>query len=284
MTIIFLEKNKLNKPRLGVLAPLFSLPSTSGIGEFSSECETFLHILNKNGFSLWQLLPIAPINTDNSPYSALSSFGIDFIYISLGELEKEGYEVIQFGFATNSKRVDYSSVRNYKRRALLSVFEQFLLNDNDVDLHAFKRNNPWVSELGDFLAKNHVFRGSKWSTWDIQSKHKKPIEKEAEFQIWLQFIAHKQFNHIKKVANSMGIDLIGDIPFYVGYNSLEVYSNKDSFLLDNDNRPSVVGGVPPDYFSKLGQNWGNPIWNFPQLEKTNFSLFIDRIEIGRAHV
>ena len=270
---------ELGIPKIGILAPLFSLPSKSGIGEFGDSSKNFLRVLSKGGCKLWQMLPISPINTDNSPYSALSSFGIDYIYISLDELTKRDY-VLNISYPKNSKsRVQYTSVRKFKRKYLLEAFEQFKNMENQGAYRGFVSKNKWVRGVSVFLALFHYFKGTKWNTWLLPRNEKQIdiINKEIEFQKWLQFIAWSQFKDIKKHAQRLGIELIGDIPFYVGYNSYEVFSYPDFFKLDQKKNPLLVGGVPPDYFSEEGQNWGNPIWNFDRLKDKKYSLFVDRI-------
>lgn len=266
--------------KFGLLVPLFSLPSNSGIGEFGYQTEDFLFILNRNKVKLWQLLPISPINQENSPYSALSSYGIDPIYISLEKLQASGY-VFEIDLPTfDTTRVNYNQVRAYKEPYLRAAFSQFKKEDNTLFL-AFLNDHQWAHLVADFLAKYQYFNGSNWNTWpktDASFFEEHPeLKEEIYFQEWLQYIAMQQYDDIKNLAHMLDIELVGDVPFYPGFNSVEVMNNQDMFLLDQNLDPVFVAGVPPDYFSKTGQNWKNPIWNWDKLATDNYALYNDRL-------
>ena len=271
----------MKHPKTGILVPLFSLPSESGIGELGYHTIEFLHILKKHNLKLWQMLPIGPVNYENSPYSALSSYGIEPIYISLEMLIEMGYpiEIHRKEFGT---RVDYPSVIKHKRKHLLIAYELFLNNPTlcqDPAFLIFQTNNPWAIRVAEFVAKYYFFNETNWNTWpkEVTIENNVELGKEFAFQLWAQYVADVQFNRIKGIAHDLGIEIIGDVPFYVGFNSMEVFFNQDKFLLDENLDPAWVAGVPPDYFSVTGQNWKNPIWNWKNLEAEKYNLFIDRL-------
>ena len=262
-----------NKIKSGLLVPLFSLPSDSGIGELGGETEDFLFLLNKHNVGLWQILPITPLDCGNSPYSSIASYGIDPIYISLEKLNDMGYDLKVKSFRNHDERVDYDAVREYKEPYLREAYDQFI-NEWQPQYDLFIHDNRWAFDVAEFRAKHIHFNKTKWNTWEEKNVD---LSNEINYQVWLQFIAVSQFEMIKELANRLNIDIIGDIPFYCGYNSVDVYKNPQYFYLDKKNNPSMTAGVPPDYFNENGQNWNNPVWNFDKLSKNNYSLFIDRL-------
>lgn len=266
----------------GILMPLFSLPSKSGIGEMGSFTIEFLDILKENGIKIWQILPLNPVGYGNSPYQPYSSFAGDEIYISLDELLKEGLlKDCPPSFLEKSTKVEYEKIREFKEPFLRKAFENFE-KTKDYDIFI---NQKWVYEYAVFRAFKKENKNKCWNEWkdfekswaDNKSPLPEKIKNEADYHMFLQYIFFKQWMKIKKEASKRDISIMGDIPFYVGIDSVDVWTGKENFLLDKNGKPIFIAGVPPDYFSKTGQRWGNPIYNWEFLKKNNYDFWVDRI-------
>ncbi len=265
----------------GVLIPLSSLPSDYGIGDMGKYSYEFLDLLKQAGIKIWQILPLNPLGFGNSPYQPYSSFAGDEIYISLEQLYKDNYlnqqpEV----FNTDKTRVDYDAVRKYKQKYLKEAFSNFKPTDSYDDFVSQK----WVYLYAVFLTLKKKNNLECWNKW--KEEHKKWIkdrkcdlseyEDDIKYEMFIQYIFYEQWMKLKDYANQNGIKIMGDIPIYVGIDSLDVWSNQENFLLDENGEPIFIAGVPPDYFSKTGQRWGNPIYNWDYMAQNNYKFWKDR--------
>lgn len=268
----------------GILAAISSLPSSYGIGDFGATSYEFINLLKRTGINFWQMLPINPLGGGNSPYQSSCSFAIDPIYVDLKELEDKGLIDNLKSFNERKKRVDFPKVRTFKEKLLREAFSR-QTDTKKASFKNFLKDNPWVetyAKYGVLVIKNNY---KAWYYWDKIERydpyeHKfdyKDYEDEILYIEWCQFIVYQQFLKFKKYANQNGISLMGDIPFYVGENSSDAWANQDEFLLDENDRPSKVAGVPPDYFSKEGQRWGNPCYDWEYMKDDNFTFWIERI-------
>ena len=270
--------------KTGVLLPIASLPSTVGIGDFGKEAYKFVDLLEKGGFKLWQILPLNPLGYGHSPYQPFSSFAIDELYADLDELSERG----DFPFAGRNypyeEKIHYEEVREFKQKYLRASFEvEFKKDPSCID--EFIKSHPFVKTWALFMMFKREYPNS-WDTWP--KKYKEFLEKESEipaskmkdynYEIWLQMTLYRQWDKLHAYANSKGIQIIGDIPFYVGYDSVDVWANQDQFLLHAKTKePTFIAGVPPDYFSATGQRWGNPIYDWEKMEKDGFKFIKNRI-------
>lgn len=273
-----------NNRASGVLLSVTSLPGPHGIGDFGKEAYQFVDLLAKAGFSLWQILPLNPIGYGHSPYQPYSSFALDEQFISLDLLHKEGLLPFVPPFHQGDEKVAYEDVRAFKLPLLRKAFEK------DSALHpyalaGYASKNPWVRDWALFSMFHRRYPMS-WSDWPKEArdylKERKPLDKETKkdvsFEIWLQKKAYEQWKKLHKYANGKGISIIGDIPFYVGFDSCDVWSELNGFLIDEETySPSFIAGVPPDYFSATGQRWGNPIYDWDRLKATDFAMLKKRI-------
>ena len=266
----------------GILMPVSSLPSRTGVGELGSRAYEFIKLLKENGVSIWQILPLNPVGYGNSPYQPYSSFAGDECYISLDLLYKEGLlEELPQPFHEGESRVDYEGVRAYKEPYLRKAFENF----KETEEYKEFINQEWVLEYAVFRALKAKNNGFCWNEWCEEEKKwpetrealSEEIEKEVAFQMFLQYEFFVQWMKVKTFANENGIRIMGDVPFYVGVDSVDVWAGKDNFLLDTDGRPIFIAGVPPDYFSETGQRWGNPIYDWDYMKKQGYRFWVDRI-------
>lgn len=268
--------------KAGILLPLSSLPSNHGVGDMGANSYYFIDMLEKVQGRIWQILPLNPVGYGNSPYQPYSSFAGDEIYISLDELHKEGLlKELPEMFLEDAIKVDYEAVRTYKTKYLREAFKNFV---PDQEYEEFI-SQQWVYLYAVYLTikkKNDLKCWNEWpqmqkdwiktASYDVSSFHH-----EIQYEMFVQYIFFKQWIAIKNYANSKGIQIMGDIPFYVGVDSLDVWANQECFLLDEEGIPNFIAGVPPDYFSATGQRWGNPIYNWDYLKEDNYRFWQDRI-------
>ena len=273
--------------KTGILMPVSALPSTTGVGELGRASYQWIDIMKENGVKIWQILPLNPVGYGNSPYQPYSSCAGDELYISLDLLYDAGLlDKKPDTFRENAKSVDYTAVRAFKENYLREAFKKFLVkNGNEEPAYKDFISQEWVYTYGVFRALKLRNKGACWNEWKTEDKdwsnNRKPltkdVEEEVRYQCFLQYIFFTQWMNVKKYANESGIEIMGDVPFYVGLDSVDVWSGKENFLLDTDGRPLFIAGVPPDYFSATGQRWGNPIYDWDYLKKNGYKFWVDRI-------
>ena len=257
--------------RAGILLPMTSIPSLYGVGDFGKEAYEFIDLISEMGFSIWQVLPLNPLGQGNSPYQPISSRAIDEIYISPYLLKQEGLIKDDTYPYTNSSSVNYEEARSFKYKILEEVIDNFECDD---DYLAFS-NKQWVKNYAQYRSLEKKY-GTSWQQWPDSIGDQKEIEK----QIIIQYLLNKQWHSVKEYANKKGIDIFGDIPFYVGLDSVEVYQRKECFLLNENGYPEFVAGVPGDGFNPEGQKWGNPLYNWDVLEEEGYSFWVERIKLS----
>ena len=267
--------------------PVSALPSRTGAGVLGASAYRFVELLKKNHVKIWQILPLNPVGYGNSPYQPYSSCAGDELYISLETLYEEGLlKEEPEEFHANAVRVDYEAVREYREPYLREAFEAFTAKRSEEQPEYKKfASQDWVYEYGVFRALKKENGGSCWNDWKEEDRNwpenrhalSEEVETEAKYQMFLQYIFYTQWMQVKKAANEAGIEIMGDVPFYVGQDSVDVWGGKDNFLLDTDGRPIFIAGVPPDYFSATGQRWGNPIYDWDYMKKHGYQFWTDRI-------
>lgn len=261
--------------------PVASLPGRHGCGTFGKEAYDFVKMIHQSGLGIWQLLPLNPLGYGNSPYQPYSSYAVDELYISLDVLAQQGLLEMVPSYHRNDDAIQYEEVRQYHDKYLRLAYQKF---EKDEAYESFIKK-PWVKEYAifkTFKVANHL---RPWIEWDKDQKDY-PINQtldlskyddEIAYQMFLQFVLYQQWHALKKYANSLGIQMVGDIPFYVGLDSADVWAHRENFLLDQDGRPTFIAGVPPDYFSATGQRWGNPIYDWDFMKKDKFTFWIERM-------
>jgi len=277
----------------GILLHITSLPGAHGIGDLGDEAHRFVDFLASAQQSLWQILPLAPPGQGESPYGALSAFGGNPLLISLTKLVEEGLleRDLLFGdphFPTG--RIDYTLVRNFKLPLLRRAFERFSSSQGQrrrVDFEAFCQNNAyWLDDYALYMALKDAHNGAPWWQWeaDLVARRapallqaKSNLASEVRFLQFLQFTFFSQWFDLKKYANDHKVWIVGDTPIFVAHDSADVWAHQDLFTLDEHGSPTVVAGVPPDFFSATGQRWGNPHYRWDALERTGYEWWVNRL-------
>lgn len=272
----------------GVLLGVASLPSKYGIGDLGSEAYEFVDIMANMNVKVWQVLPLNPLGFGNSPYQPYSSFAGDELYISLERLVSDGLLAADElkSFNASKTTIDYIQVREFKAQLLAKAFANYQTKQQLQDeCKQFVANTSWVYNYAVFLTLKKANNLRQWNEWPAEQKnwikdHKldlTPFQNQIAYELFIQFIFYRQWMALKAYANSKNIQIMGDIPIYLGYDSADVWENQESFLLDENQNPTFIAGVPPDYFSATGQRWGNPIYDWEKLEQTGFKFWIDRL-------
>jgi len=283
----------MNTRTSGIMLHVSSLPSQYGIGDLGPSAFAFADLLFEARQTLWQVLPINPTATalGNSPYNCDSAFAGNPLLISPEILEKDGLlsksDLAAFRLSP-AKRVDYETVTRLKRKLLHLAFEKNRSSLKDHrDFSAFCDNHSaWLEHYALFKVLKEHYHGVPWNHFSedlVNRDHfaldrcKNRFKDQIMLEQFLQFVFFKQWISLKNYCNSKNLRIIGDIPIYVQYDSADVWTNPGLFHLDQHKRPWVVSGVPPDYFSKTGQLWGNPLYNWEALKATNFTWWIQRL-------
>jgi len=257
----------------GVLLHISSLFGDYCIGDFGPEVKCFIDFLSDCGFSYWQVLPFCPTDEFNSPYKSASSFAGNPYFLSLEILQQKGLltsDEINFQKQHTPYICEYERLYN-ERITILKKSRQRVTNKEEIE--AFVKSNPHIETFCRFMAIKCEKGGKAWYEW----KDEMYEDEELFFWKFIQFEFFKQWSEIKQYANKKGIKIIGDMPFYVDLDSSDVWANKKLFKLGKDNLPISVSGVGLDCFSKDGQLWGNPIYNWEAMKKDGFRWWKDRI-------
>jgi len=276
----------------GILLHPTSLPGSLGSGDLGVPAFAFIDWLASAGQSLWQMLPLGPAGMANSPYMTLSAFAGSPLFIDLEEfveqgwLKKDDLTAVSLGAA---HRVEYSTV-NLKRMTLLAkASRQFFQVKPSKNHQLFETycdaESSWLEDYSLFQALNDKHDGKSWVSWEQNLVHREPgalkkaaqeLKERVDFHKFTQWCFARQWARMKKYANDHDVKLIGDIPIFVAHHSADVWSNQEAFFLEDDGMPSVVAGVPPDYFSEDGQRWGNPLYRWDVMKQQKYHWWIDR--------
>jgi 4-alpha-glucanotransferase len=273
--------------RSGILLHISSLPSNYGVGTFGKKAFEFVDFLELSEQTYWQILPLGPTSYGDSPYQTFSAFANNPYFIDLDLLVEEGLLIHDEIISTfqSSKYVDYKELYEERFIVLRKAFLRFDLTQISY-LKFLEDNKKWVYDYALFMALKVYHNGESWLNWDDKIRHRDHdtlnhyqnlLNDDVNFYLFIQFKAYQQWFNLKRYANSKGIEIIGDMPIYVSYDSSDVWANHKYFELDEKRMPISIAGVPPDNFSKTGQLWGNPLYNWEELEKNSFEWWVDRV-------
>ncbi|MDE5990136.1 MAG: 4-alpha-glucanotransferase [Clostridia bacterium] len=278
----------MSEKKAGILLPIFSLPSKYSIGSLGKTAYKFIDFLKDCGQSFWQVLPLNPTIYGDSPYQSPSAFAGNHYFIDVDILVKDGLLDKEFaeGFVRESERIDYGYLFESRLFLLKKAFEKFNINAKEY-IEFKKENKFWLDDYALFMSIKEYNNNSEWSEWTDEEKFRKNLPAlrrkyagSMEFWYFAQYEFFRQYAKLKKYANSKGIEIIGDMPIYVAYDSADVWANPQNYLLDKDLSPTLVAGVPPDLFSEDGQLWGNPIYDWKRMKRDKFSWWIDRLKVA----
>ena len=279
------------KRAAGILLSITSIPSKYGIGCFSKEAYEFVDWLKDAGQSYWQILPVGPTSYGDSPYQSFSTFAGNPYFIDLealieeGVLTKEECDAVDFGKKADD--IDYKKMYEGRYLLLRKAYERSNISENAEYQKFVKENGWWLSDYALFMAVKERFDGVPWTEWaeDIRLRwnnaldyYRRELYYDIEFQQYMQFLFFKQWNALKEYANSKDIQIIGDIPIYVAFDSADVWAHPELFQLDEENLPIAVAGCPPDGFAPTGQLWGNPLYRWDYHKNTGYKWWISRME------
>jgi 4-alpha-glucanotransferase len=279
----------------GILAHISSLPSPYGIGDIGPAGEAFIRFLASAGQSCWQFLPTVPTNPlfDSSPYMSTSAFAGSPLLISPDLLFADGLVTeaeLNDRPDFSPYRTDYQAVAGFKERLLIKAFSRFAGFDGPA-FKQFMEAAPWLEDYALFMAIREQYGDAGWFDWPPELAGRNPEALElarrkyrdrCRYYCFEQYVFSRQWQSLRLAAHTAGIRLFGDIPIYVGLDSVDVWANQSIFSLDRKSlRPNQVAGVPPDYFSATGQRWGNPLyrWNSrdPQIKARLLDWWTARI-------
>ena len=276
----------------GILCHPTSLPGAYGIGDLGSGAELFIQFLAEAGQSVWQVLPLGPTGYGDSPYQPFSAFAGNPLLISPEHLYDEGLlatDDLLWGGNLPADTVDFGQVIQFKDQVLRRSFERFRqVPGNLVELEGYRaENRSWLDDYALFMALKQHLNWAMWTDWpndialripDALARWRYELESEIDYQCYLQLQFARQWCHIRRLAQSAHITLIGDMPIFVGQDSADVWAHRELFQLDEAGRPRVVAGVPPDYFSPTGQLWGNPLYDWRALQASGYSWWLQRLQ------
>lgn len=273
----------------GVLMPVASLPSKEGTGTLGREAYKFVDLLADMGIRIWQILPLNPLGYGNSPYQPFSSYAGDELYIDLALLRRSGYlrdDREAWVPGPDPGRIDYERARQWKDRRLRRAYEVFRAEGcTEPGFWSFSKMD-WVYPYAVFMALKRQNGMKCWNEWPPEQRDwildrrydLTHLKEEIGYQIFVQYLFYSQWMALKDYANQKGVSIMGDVPFYVGLDSLDVWSSREDFLLDEEGHPTHVAGVPPDFFSETGQRWGNPIYDWQKLAEKDFTFWVNRLK------
>ena len=271
----------------GILMHISSLPGPFGIGTMGENAYKFVDFLCAAGQGYWQILPISPTGYGDSPYQAFSAFAGNQYLVDPERLHKQGLltkdDLGAFDWG-DGNRVDYGRLHQQREKLLRLAFGRFT---PEPDYRNFLLQNPWLKDYALFMALKSRFGGKSWNNWpsklmlhaeDALADCCTELEEDIRYQYFVQYQFHQQWHALKKYANDRGIRIIGDVPIYVPLDSADVWANPELFRLDENRQPEKVAGCPPDSFSADGQLWGNPLYDWDRMKKTDYRWWIQRLD------
>ena len=279
----------------GILMHISSLPSKYGIGKMGKSAYDFVDFLVSAGVKCWQILPLSPTSYGDSPYQSFSVYAGNPYFIDFETLKREGlikksdYEDIKW--QDNDHQVNYSIIYNNCFKVLRQAYKTYKRDISKRYKTFVEKNSSWLDDYALFMALKFKNNGKPWYEWDKKlamrdsnalKKASEELEKETEFFKFIQYKFFRQWSNLKKYANDKGVEIIGDMPIYVSYDSVEAWVSPELFQFDKHKKPKDVAGCPPDDFAVTGQLWGNPLYDWEYHKKTGYKWWIDRLRFSAS--
>lgn len=274
----------------GILLAITSLPSSYGIGTLGDAAFQFIDLLVDLKQRYWQMLPVGPTGFGDSPYQSYSAFAGNPYLIDLDNLVEQGLlkeeEIRSFHWGNDDTDIDYAMIYENRYQVLKMAYARFD-NAEEGFLKFLEDEKDWLDDYALYMALKEQFGDREWQSWETPLRDRHPealkeyqerLKKEILFYKFCQYEFFKQWGFLKEYARSRGIKLIGDMPFYIGADSADVWANRELFLLNEDGTPNGVAAAPPDAFAKEGQKWGAPVYNWQRMELDEFLWWQKRVE------
>jgi 4-alpha-glucanotransferase len=284
----------------GILLHPTSLPGPYGIGDLGPAAYQFVDFLVAAGQTYWQILPLGPTGYGDSPYQTFSAFAGNPLLISPKLLVEDGFlppTALDHAPPFPAARVEYGPVIDYKKQLLEQAFVFFEEHAAPVRRAAVERfataQQLWLDDFALFMALKEAHDGAPWTQWESDIAARQPaalagqrqrLEREIRRHIFVQYLFFRQWTALKEYVSQRGIRLIGDAPIFAAHDSADCWAQRELFHLAPDGRPTLVAGVPPDYFSATGQLWGNPLYRWDVLAATGYAWWIDRLRTALSLV
>lgn len=279
----------MDLPRaFGILLHPTSLPGPWAVGVLGQQAREFVGWLAEAGAAFWQVLPLGPTGFGDSPYQSFSAFAGNPYLIDPEDLIRRGWLAEEEPPAVAPGRVDYGLLYRWKWDLLRQAFREFRKKRDPEEHQEFRgfweAEGFWLWDYARFMALKDRFGGRPWNEWprEFRLREEKALaslenDENVQFHAWTQWVFFREWEEVRSYAQARNIRIIGDIPIFVAYDSADVWGRPELFVLDAEGRPTVVAGVPPDYFSPTGQRWGNPLYRWPVHEGEGFSWWIARV-------
>jgi 4-alpha-glucanotransferase len=271
--------------------PISALPSPHGVGTLGKAAYDFVDFLAEAGQSWWQILPVGPTSYGDSPYQSFSTYAGNPYFVDLdllcqdGLLEKQEVNSIHWG--GDPGHVDYEAIYQHRFTVLQKATDRGWARDEKKVTAFAEENKDWLADYALFMALKRHFGMKAWTEWDedIRLRHPEALEryrkmlaKDVQLFTYIQYLFFQQWEALRAYAHEKGIGVIGDLPIYVAMDSADVWSEPESFQLDEEGVPTEVAGVPPDYFTEDGQLWGNPLYNWDAMKADGYRWWIRRVD------
>jgi 4-alpha-glucanotransferase len=280
----------------GILMHPTSLPGGHGTGDLGVEARRFAEWLHQAGQSYWQMLPLCPPGTGFSPYDSPSANAISPLLISLDDVAASGLiarrDVAELPQKLQSPRANFDAARKLKDTVLRRAHEAFATQRRGQARQSFDAfchaNASWLEDYSLFSALKQRHGGAPWHTWSPALRDRNPrqlalahaeLALEVDYHRFVQYELHEQWQRLRNLCTELGVLLMGDLPIYVAYDSVDVWAHRETFHLDKRGQRKCVAGVPPDYFSKTGQLWGNPLYDWKSLKRRGFAWWVERMRV-----
>ncbi len=277
----------------GILLHPTSLPGPYGIGEIGPQAYAWVDWLAEAGCGLWQILPLGPTSYGDSPYQCFSAFAGNPYLVSCAALLDQGLlseTDLEDMPVFSPDRVDFGAIYHWKLKVLDRAYRNFVGIAGEIEIRAFRefreQQGAWLEEFALFMALKDLHAGRPWWEWsaeyrmrerDALVQAREAQQETIERHAFQQYLFFRQWLALKEHANRKGLQIIGDIPIFVAYDSSDVWANPELFALEPDGSLQVQAGVPPDYFSETGQLWGNPLYRWDVHSRSGYRWWVDRM-------